>query len=96
MLDGDAVKEHELRELARTMRLEPGAVLQLVDHEGDRRPWTFLLLDLGFESGRAQLLRLDDCSEGSRRCGTLSLEDLEDLLDDLSSSKAGIHWTRVA
>lgn len=91
----------ELRALAAQLPLEPGDVLQLVDHDVDREPWTFLLLDLGFESGRAQLLRLDDCSSSSRRCGTLSLEDLEDLLDDLSSSKAGIarlagiHWRKL-
>lgn len=87
----------ELEAWARQLSLEPGCVLQLVDtfhetfHEDDlwNYPWTFLLLELSFESNRAKLLRLTDTLG---RAGTVSHENLHDLLDDLSSNKAGIIW----
>lgn len=80
----------ELEAWARQLSLEPGCVLQLVDafHE-ENDPWTFLLLELCFESNRAKLLRLTDTLG---RAGTISHENLHDLLDDLSSNKAGITW----
>lgn len=83
----------ELEAWARQLSLEPGCVLQLVNasHEEDD-PWTFLLLELSFESHQAKLLRLTD-TRG--RAGTTSLEDLRDLLDDLSSSKSGITWRKL-
>lgn len=83
----------ELEAWARQLSLEPGCVLQLVDafHEDDlwNDPWTFLLLELCFESNRAKLLRLTDTLG---RAGTTSFENLHNLLDDLSSNKAGITW----
>jgi hypothetical protein len=82
----------ELEAWARQLSLEPGCVLQLVDtfHDVDLGdPWTFLLLELSFESNRAKLLRLTDTLG---RAGTVSHENLHDLLDDLSSNKAGIIW----
>lgn len=83
----------ELEAWARLLSLEPGCVLQLVDtfHDDDlwNYPWIFLLLELSFESNRAKLLRLTDTLS---RAGTVSHENLHDLLDDLSSNKAGIIW----
>lgn len=80
---------------ARQLSLEPGCVLQLVDHAHDDRAWTYLLIKLDYAADHALLLRLDYNSDDSRRPGTLSHEALEDLLDDLSSSKEGIHWRKL-
>lgn len=89
----------ELEAWARQLSLEPGCVLQLVNDTpvGDDLPWTYLVLSLDFEGKRCTLLRLDegDFRNARSRAGSITHEDLEDLLDDLSSSKAGIHWRKL-
>lgn len=88
----------ELEAWASELSLEPGAVIQLVYH-GVRSdlPWTYLVLSLDFEGNRCTLLRLDegDLRNARSRAGAHCHESLEDLLDDLSSSKAGIHWRKL-
>jgi len=87
----------DLERWARQLSLEPGSVLQLVCHDRDDMPWTYLLLSMDFAGNRCTLLRLDEgeLRNARSRAGSHNNEDLQDLLDDLSSSKEGIHWRKL-
>jgi len=85
----------QLKRRSTQLAVEPGCVIQLIGHFRDE-PWTYLVLSLDFERNRCALLQLN---EGSRRfprpAGAPHHENLQDLLDDLSSSKEGIHWRKL-
>lgn len=84
-----------LERWAADLSLDLGSVVQLTHaHGDDLAPWTYLVVAIDFIGDRCQLVRLDDEPEMTRRsrAGSVSDERLYDLLDDLSSKKAGIHW----
>lgn len=69
-------------------------MLELTDREGDPDPWHFAVLELDFEGNRARLLTLH-ARTARNRDGTTTLEDLDDILEDLSSGPRGVHWRKL-